>query len=206
MPESTQDGWPNRRRRFRARIEGAVLVTGLVVAIALTGGCAGPGPDDPDRYRTAVVVAAHDNELGPASGDAERTTLLALGKDPDVDGALVYVLAAGRPDVVTVDLEPRRPNGAIERGARIDELVGRQVDEVAAAVEAATAHGTETDPLPALDAAGRTDAGRIVLITAGLGLTGPLDPAAAGWDRAPADLVDDAAAPGSCPTCPVGRW
>lgn len=75
--------------------------------------------------------------------------------------------------------------------------MARQVDKVEAAV--AAAQGTETDPLPALDAAGRTDAGRIVLITGGLGLTGPLDPAAAGWDRVPADLVEEAAVAGLVP-------
>lgn len=183
----------SRWRRVREIVTGAVLVVALPVAVAASAGCAASSPAVPASHVTAVVVAEHDAELAAVPSTQERDAIERLAADPDVDGAQVYVIAAGSPEVAVVDMEPRRPNGDIERGPRIDELVDERMIELDAAIADAAARGTATDPLPALDAAARTGAGRILLITAGLGLTGPLDPAAAAWDRAPADLVEEAA-------------
>lgn len=204
MQESRRAGPDTRRRRWRrvrSRVEVAVAGAGLTAALLVTG-CGARVDETSAGHVTALVTAAHANELSVQLGDAERARLAGLAADPDVDGAVVHVLAAGRAGVTTVDLEPRRPNGEIERGGRVAELVAQRVDAVAEAVAAAAAEGTATDPLPALDAAGRTGAGRIVLLTAGLGLTGPLDVDAAEFDQEPVELVDAAEAAGLVPTLP----
>ena len=64
---------------------------------------------------------------------------------------MAAVVAAAR----AVDLEPRRPNGRIERGAaRIRELVDERLDALQDEIRAASARVRDDRPLDRLAAAG----------------------------------------------------
>ena len=149
--------------------------------------------------RTTVVVVHDAREQAPALGDLLRARLRAEAGDPADDEAVAHVLAAGRPGVETVDLEPRRPNGTIERGPRIGVLVDERLDELDRAVRRAGQDSRDTDLLRALDAASRTGDPTIVVLSAGLSTVDPLDLRVAGWDRDPRDLAAELKAAGALP-------
>jgi len=172
------------------RVRRAATAVLLSLPICVLGACA--GPSTPASSTTvALVVAHHDTELPPAVSDAERAGLRALASDPDRDDADVSVLAAGDPDVEHVDLEPRRPNGQIERGPRRAELVEQRLDALDAAVDRAAARSRSTDLLAALGSAARLGATEIHLLSAGLSDTNPFDMRISGWDVDPQRLVAD---------------
>ena len=170
-----------------AMVEGLVLVVAIPAAVTGCGTVSGNSAADV----TAVVVADGDNALAPQESPAELDRLGALAADPDRDDVVVDVVAAGTPDVETVDLEPRRPNGQIEYGARRDVLVGARLDALQAAIDRASQRVTDTDILDALALAGRTGASRIVVLSSGLTTTDPLDMRVIGWDRDPTELARD---------------
>jgi hypothetical protein len=105
-------------------IQRPIVATTLLVLLAAVAGCSPQAPPTPAR--TTVVVVHNANEQAPALGDTLRARLAADATDPADDGAVAHVLAAGRPGVETVDLEPRRPNGAVERGPRVGMLVNER--------------------------------------------------------------------------------
>jgi hypothetical protein len=167
-----------------------LLVLVLVLVAALSG-CGDERAGDQGPGTVAIVVAHHANELAPSLGEPQLGALRAAALDPDSDDAAAYVVAAGRPDVEVVDLEPRRPNGRIERGPRIDVLVDERLTALQQAVTRAAEQGTDVDLLRALGVAATTDAATVVVLTSGLSTTDPLDMRVTGWDRDPADLARD---------------
>lgn len=173
---------------------------GVGVVLALGAAVTGCG-HEPARTAAAVavVVAHHADELAPSLGAAQRAALRTLAEDPHDDAAVVHVVAAGRPGVETVDLEPRRPNGAVERGPRIGVLVDQRLDALQAAIDRAAREGTDVDLLRALDQAARTGAGTIVVLSAGVTTVDPLDLRIAGWDRDPQQLAAELHAAGRLP-------
>lgn len=161
-----------------------MLVLALIAALSACGAHhVGSGAT------TAVVVAHHRSEPAPVLGAADLARLRTLAADPDSDDVVVHVVSAGRGDVETVDLEPRRPNGDIERGPRVDALVEERLVELDRAVGRAAAQSRDTDLLRALASAGRTGASTIVVLSSGLSTVDPLDLRIAGWDRDPADVA-----------------
>ena len=180
---------PNRRRAL-ALVEAAVLVLALVVVLSA---CGRPASAPPAAHATAIVVAHHAHELAPRPSAADLAALRAVAADPDADDAVAHIVAAGIAAAETVDLDPRRPNGDVERGPRVDELLDARLDALAAAVDRAAAAGIDTDLLRALDVAAGTSAMTIVVLSSGLSTTDPLDLRIAGWDRDPGELATDLA-------------
>ncbi|TWF80304.1 hypothetical protein FHX44_116247 [Pseudonocardia hierapolitana] len=163
----------------------------LLALIAALTACT-PTPDGDLRGRaTTIVVAHHANELAPLLAGPELDTLQAAASEPDTDDVVAYVVAAGNPEVEVVDLEPRRPNGRIERGPRIDALVDERLAALQQAVDRAAANGMDVDLLRALAVAATTNAATIIVLTSGLSTTDPLDLRVTGWDRDPAGLARD---------------
>jgi OOP family OmpA-OmpF porin len=173
-----------------AAVEAVVLVAALVTVLA----CCGRGvPDNPGKL-VAVVLAHHAGELAPALAEPDLERLRALALDPDSDGAVAFVAAAGRSDVDVVDLEPRRPNGDVERGPRTAELVEGRLAELRQVIRRAAEQSTSTDLLRALDLAARSGARLIIVLSAGLSVTDPLDLRTIGWDQDPTSTAQGLAA------------
>ncbi|MGD9988028.1 hypothetical protein [Pseudonocardia sp.] len=194
-------------RRLRSLVEALLLVGGLIVAVAV-GGCDRAPIATDDRAsvaavvpiaHTSIVVAHSGNEQAPTVTDAVRRPLRAAALDRDLPGADATVVSASRPDVEVVDLEPRRPNGDVELGPRRDDLVDARLDELQRAVDRAAAAGGGGDLLAALDVARRTGAKAIVVLSAGLSTTDPLDMRLIGWDQDPEAVAADLKARGLLP-------
>lgn len=176
-----------RRRRGIALAEAAVLVVALVVALSACGATPRTGGG------TALVLAHHAHEPAPRPSPGALERLRAAAADTDTDDATAFVVADGVPTVEEVDLEPRRPNGDIERGPRIDVLLDERLAALVAAVDRAAAAGTGTDLLAALDRAAATGAVHLVVLSGGLSTTDPLDLRVTGWDTDPSALARDLA-------------
>lgn len=180
------------RARLPARWSRLLGLVALLGAVAATGACRSPDSTPaPGAHATVIVTAHHANELAPVLGQPDLDRLRGAGADPDVDDAVAYVVAAGRPDAETVDLEPRRRNGQIEHGPRRDALVDGRLAEVAAAVDRAATGGGDVDLLAALGVAAQTHASTVLVLSSGLSTTDPLDMRVSGWDRDPLDLARD---------------
>ncbi|MEQ3549086.1 hypothetical protein WIS52_01275 [Pseudonocardia nematodicida] len=169
-------------------------VTYVFAAVLLytAAGCGttGPPPEDPANA-VAIAVQSNAAALAPDLGDALRADLARRAADPETDDVVVHVVS-GRDRVETVDLEPRRPNGHVERGTeRIHALVDDRLAELDAAIHRAGTSGDVDDPLAALATAGRTGAGTVVLLSAGVTGTDPIDQRVYGWDRDPGALAAD---------------
>jgi len=175
---------PSRRGRL-------VVVAGVILAFAAAiPGCGvHQAASALGAHATAIVAAHHGNELAPELSGADLVRLHAAAADPDIDDVAAYVVAAGRPEVEKVDLEPRRPNGQIERGSRIDRLVDERLAELQRAITRGAEQGTDVDQLRALGLAAQTGAEKIIVLTSGLSSTDPLDMRVSGWDRDPAGLA-----------------
>jgi hypothetical protein len=191
MPPSSPEqrrSWRQVVRRIRMLVEAIVLILALIVALA---GCGQGGGPAPPRGDVAIVIAHHDGELAPHLSPADSERLTALASDPDRDDATAFVISAGRSQVETIDLEPRRPNGAVERGPRHDVLVQERLAALDAAIRRAAEQSVNTDLLGALAVAGRSGATEIIMLTAGLSTFDPLDMRVAGWDGDPVAVAHD---------------
>jgi len=189
--EQGSDAALHRRSAPSSIVSCVVIAVQVLVGVLTLSSCGVGRAAEPGAHSTAIVVASYANELAPTLGRADLDDLRAAAADPDTDDVVAYVVAAGRPDIETVDLEPRRPNGQVERGPGIDRLVARRLTELQHAITRGAERGTDTDLLGALATAVRTGAARILVLSSGISTTDPLDMRVSGWDRDSADLARD---------------
>jgi len=172
------------------------LLAAALLAASI-GGCA--AQTTREAPVVVIVVAHHRNEAAPALSADELAWLHDVAANPDDDGASALVVAAGRPGADVVDLEPRRPNGEIERGSAIERLVDGRLDALRDAILATAADTRDVDLLRVIDDAARSGTARILVLSAGLSVVDPLDLRVAGWDRDPGELARELAGAGRLP-------
>lgn len=178
---------PHRKSVGRRAVLAVTLAASLVGVLT---GC-NPPVEAPAAPAVAVVAAHDDTELAPALSSGERAELRALASDPDRTEAHVSVLAAGDPAVEDVDLEPRRPNGQVERGPRRAALIEERLAALDAAIDRAAARSRNADLLGALGAVLRLGATDVHVLSDGLSDTDPFDMRVTGWDVDPVQLAAD---------------
>ncbi len=165
----------------------AAGLAGCLVVLGAACSAAPPAPP-PGAYATAIVVVHRQGELAPQLAEPDLE-LLRRDAGSATTGAPVHVIAAGRAAAETIDVVGRRPNGRPEFGPRRPALVEENLAVVQDAVDRAAREGTDGDILRALDAASRSGATRVILMTSGLSTTDPFDLRVTGFDRDPATLA-----------------